>query len=148
MENTGLMQESLLGNVDEEQVNGLFYDPYNQHDDSGSPLGVDAESDSGEASLLNTDDNMSFVQLNNDALTAAQIEARKKYFSDPKNQAEILLQNYIKNQTILVNRQQRKSIYKQYLRDARKGKFRKLFHDSIYGISQEEAKQKISKLND
>jgi hypothetical protein len=90
---------------------------------------------------------MTFAELNNDALTEAQIEERKKYFLNPKNQAEILLQNYIRNSQILVNHRQRRAIYASYLRDAKKGKFNRLFHDTIYGISKDESAEKIAKLN-
>ena len=97
--------------------------------------------------LLGADYNMTFAELNNDALTKAQIAERKKYFLNPKNQAEILLQNYIRSQSILVNHKQRKAIYSQYLRDAKKGKSNKLFHDTIYGVSKDESAEKIAKLN-
>jgi hypothetical protein len=110
-----------------------------------SEYGVPQESSS--PTLLGADDNMTFAELNNDALTEAQIEERKKYFLNPKNQAEILLQNYIRNSQILVNHKQRRAIYASYLRDAKKGKFNKLFHDTIYGISKDESAEKIAKLN-
>lgn len=131
---------------DNEQTGSLF-------DDNNSLLGGESlisgeTSESQEGSLLSADDNMTFTELNNDAMSQAQLEARKKYFSDPKNQAEILLQNYIKNSQILVNHNQRRALYRQYYKEAKKGKFKKLFYESIYGISMEEAKKKISKLND
>ena len=127
-------QTSLLDNNEEQENSLLGGDNVQTSQDGGS--------------LLSADDNMSFVDLNNDALSEAQIEARKKYFSDPKVQAEILLQNYIKSSPILVNHQQRRAIYRQYYKDAKKGKFKKLFYESIYGISKDEAQGKISKLND
>jgi len=99
-------------------------------------------------SLLDESDNMSFVEINNDVMSEDDIEYRKKYFSDPKNQAEILLQNYIKSQDILVNRQRRREIYKEFYRNAKKGKYKKLFSEQIYGISQEESKKNFKKLND
>jgi hypothetical protein len=95
-------------------------------------------------SLLDGDDNPTIAELNSDV---AQIEARKRFFLNPKNQADILLQNYIRNQPVLVNRKTRQAVYAQYLRDANKGKFNKLFHDSIYGIDKADAASKISKLN-
>ena len=97
--------------------------------------------------LLGADDNMTFAEINNDALTESQIAERKKFFLNPKNQAEILLQNYVRSQPILVNHRQRKAIYAQYLRDAKKGKYNRLFHDTIYGISKDESAEKLAKLN-
>lgn len=129
--------ESLLGNTDSLFEKSLI---------DGSEIKINQD-DSDTPTLLGADDNMTFAELNNDALTEAQIAERKKYFLNPKNQAEILLQNYIRSQPILVNRKQRKDIYSQYLRDAKKGKFNKLFHDTIYGVSKDESAEKIAKLN-
>ena len=90
---------------------------------------------------------MSFVELNNDVMSEHEIELRKKFFSNPKNQAQILLDNYIKNQTILVNHRQRRKIYAEFLRNAKKGKYKRIFSDYINGISKEDSQKKFSKLN-
>ena len=106
-----------------------------------------ATSETQEGSLLSSDDTMSFVELNNDVMSDHEFEARKKFFSDPKNQAQILLDNYIKNQTILVNHSQRRKIYAEFLRNAKKGKYKIIFSEYINGISKEESQKNFSKLN-
>ncbi len=107
----------------------------------------DTSSETQEGSLLSSDDTMSFVELNNDVMSEHEIEIRKKFFSDPKNQAQILLDNYIKNQTILVNHSQRRKIYAEFLRNAKKGKYKRIFSEYINGISKEESQKNFSKLN-
>jgi hypothetical protein len=108
---------------------------------------INASSETQEGSLLSSDDTMSFVELNNDAMSEHEIEIRRKFFSDPKNQAQILLDNYIKNQTILINHSQRRKIYAEFLRNAKKGKYKRIFSDYINGISKEESQKNFSKLN-
>jgi hypothetical protein len=108
---------------------------------------INTSSETQEGSLLSSDDTMSFVELNNDAMSEHEIEIRRKFFSDPKNQAQILLDNYIKNQTILINHSQRRKIYAEFLRNAKKGKYKRIFSDYINGISKEESQKKFSKLN-
>ena len=129
--------DSLLDSTQESLVGSLMDESNNQ---------IEPE-DSATPTLLGADDNMTFAELNNDALTESQIAERKKFFLNPKNQAEILLQNYVRSQPILVNHRQRKAIYAQYLRDAKKGKYNRLFHDTIYGISKDESAEKLAKLN-
>ena len=99
------------------------------------------------SSLLSSDDNMTFAELNNDALSEYEIELRKKFFSDPKNQAQIILENYLKEQNVLVNRQKRRKIYEAIYRNAKKGKYNSMFRDYIYGVSAEESQENFSKLN-
>ena len=99
------------------------------------------------SSLLSSDDNMTFAELNNDALSEYEIELRKKFFSDPKNQAQIILENYLKEQNVLVNRQKRRKIYEDIYRNAKKGKYNSMFRDYIYGVSAEESQENFSKLN-
>jgi hypothetical protein len=108
---------------------------------------INASSETQEGSLLSSDDTMSFVELNNDAMSEHEIEIRRKFFSDPKNQAQILLDNYIKNQTILVNHSQRRKIYAEFLRNAKKGKYKRIFSEYINGMSKEDSQKKFSKLN-
>ena len=105
------------------------------------------EQKSDNTSLLSGDDNMTFAELNNDALSEYEIELRKKFFSDPKNQAQIILENYLKEQNVLVNRQQRRKIYEDIYRNAKKGKYKSMFRDYIYGVSAEQSQENFSKLN-
>lgn len=131
-----------LDQVSNDLKNGGFESLLTECENS---LGTSSETQ--EVSLLSSDDTMSFVELNNDVMSEHEIELRRKYFSDPKNQAQILLDNYIKNQTILVNHSQRRKIYAEFLRNAKKGKYKRIFSEYINGISKEESQKKFSKLN-
>lgn len=131
-----------LDQVSNDLKNGGFESLLNDYENS---LGTSSETQ--EVSLLSSDDTMSFVELNNDVMSEHEIELRRKYFSDPKNQAQILLDNYIKNQTILVNHSQRRKIYADFLRNAKKGKYKRIFSEYINGMSKEESQKKFSKLN-
>ena len=131
-----------LDQVSNDLENGGFESLLSDHENS-----LDTPSETQEGSLLSSDDTMSFVELNNDVMSEHEIELRKKFFSNPKNQAQILLDNYIKNQTILVNHSQRRKIYAEFLRNAKKGKYKIIFSEYINGISKEESQKNFSKLN-
>ena len=131
-----------LDQVSNDLENGGFESLLSDHENS-----LDTQSETQEGSLLSSDDTMSFVELNNDVMSEHEIEIRKKFFSDPKNQAQILLDNYIKNQTILVNHRQRRKIYAEFLRNAKKGKYKRIFSEYINGVSKEESQKNFSKLN-
>ena len=131
-----------LDQVGNDLKNGGFESLLTEYENS---LGTSSETQ--EVSLLSSDDTMSFVELNNDVMSEHEIELRRKYFSDPKNQAQILLDNYIKNQTILVNHSQRRKIYAEFLRNAKKGKYKRIFSEYINGISKEESQKNFSKLD-
>ena len=131
-----------LDQVSNDLENGGFESLLSDHENS-----LDTQSETQEGSLLSSDDTMSFVELNNDVMSEHEIELRKKFFSNPKNQAQILLDNYIKNQTILVNHSQRRKIYAEFLRNAKKGKYKIIFSEYINGISKEESQKNFSKLN-
>ena len=136
--------ESLLNldQVSNDLENGGFESLLSENENS-----LDTQSETQEGSLLSSDDTMSFVELNNDVMSEHEIELRKNFFSNPKNQAQILLDNYIKNQTILVNHRQRRKIYAEFLRNAKKGKYKRIFSDYINGMSKEDSQKKFSKLN-
>ena len=133
---------SLLDQVGSDLENGGFESLLSDHVNS-----LDTVSEAQEDSLLSSEDTMSFAELNNDVMSEHEIELRRKFFSDPKNQAQILLDNYIKNQTVLVNHSQRRRIYAEFLRNAKKGKYKRIFSDYINGVSKEDSQKKFAKLN-
>ena len=133
---------SLLDQVGSDLENGGFESLLSDHINS---LGTASEAQ--EDSLLSSEDTMSFAELTNDVMSEHEIELRRKFFSDPKNQAQILLDNYIKNQTVLVNHSQRRRIYAEFLRNAKKGKYKRIFADYINGVSKEDSQKKFAKLN-
>lgn len=131
-----------LDHVSNDLENGGFESLLDNHENS-----IGTSSETQEGSLLSSDDAMSFVELNNDVMSEHEIELRRKFFSDPKNQAKILLDNYIKNQVILVNHSQRRKIYAEFLRNAKKGRYKRIFSEYINGMSKEDSQKKFSKLN-
>ena len=133
---------SLLDQVGSDLENGGFESLLSDHVNS-----LDTASEAQEDSLLSSEDTMSFAELNNDVMSEHEIELRRKFFSDPKNQAQILLDNYIKNHTVLVNHSQRRRIYAEFLRNAKKGKYKRIFSDYINGVSKEDSQKKFAKLN-
>ena len=133
---------SLLDQVGSDLENGGFESLLSDHVNS-----LCTASETQEDSLLSSEDTMSFAELNNDVMSEHEIELRRKFFSDPKNQAQILLDNYIKNQTVLVNHSQRRRIYAEFLRNAKKGKYKRIFDEYINGVSKEESQKNFSKLN-
>ena len=133
---------SLLDQVGSDLENGGFDSLLSDHVNS-----LCAASETQEDSLLSSEDTMSFAELNNAVMSEHEIELRRKFFSDPKNQAQILLDNYIKNQTVLVNHRQRRRIYAEFLRNAKKGKYKRIFDEYINGVSKEESQKNFSKLN-
>lgn len=133
---------SLLDQVGSDLENGGFESLFSDRVNS-----LCTSSETQEDSLLSSEDTMSFAELNNDVMSEHEIELRRKFFSDPKNQAQILLDNYIKNQTVLVNHSQRRRIYAEFLRNAKKGKYKRIFNDYINGVSKEDSQKKFAKLN-
>ena len=56
------------------------------------------------------------------------LEHRKKFFLDPKNQAEILFTNYIlANPNIVMTGREMRNLKRTFLARAKKGKYRKIF---------------------
>ena len=56
------------------------------------------------------------------------LEQRKKFFLDPKNQAEILITNYIlSNPNIVMTGREMRNLKRTFLARAKKGKYRKIF---------------------
>lgn len=97
--------------------------------------------------LLTAEDPMYAVELNNDIMSKNEIQARRAFFSDPKNQAKILLNNYVKSQEILVNHSQRRKVYAEFYRNAKKGKYKRIFAEYINGVSKDESQKNFAKLN-
>lgn len=56
------------------------------------------------------------------------LEHRKKFFLDPKNQAEILFTNYIlANPNIVITGREARNLKRTFFARAKKGKYRKIF---------------------
>lgn len=70
---------------------------------------------------------------------------RRAYFLNPEVQAEIVLDNYLRNRGYVVSGKERRKLRREFLRDAKKGKFRKMFLDIIKDAEKEdEQSQPIS----
>jgi hypothetical protein len=66
-------------------------------------------------------------------------------YPTPEEQAEILVQNYINSSNIYINGRERRKLKREFLRNAKKGKYKKIF--GISNISLEESKKHFSDLN-
>lgn len=155
------MVDASVGQLFDEQKSATFdkHDFGLSGDDQGSLLGVESSQDSlisgigavddaqDETLLGSVSDNMSFVELNNDVMSSEEIRIREAFFMNPKNQADILFENYLREQHVLLNRQQRRNVYQQFLKNAKKGRYNKIFKEQIYGISKEQADKNFGKLN-
>lgn len=58
-------------------------------------------------------------------------QRRREYFLKPEVQAEILLDNYLRNRGYIVSGKEKRALRREFLRDIKKGKYRKLFLDLI-----------------
>jgi hypothetical protein len=76
-----------------------------------------------------------------------ELDERKKFFSNPENQADILLMNYVNSSQILVNHNERRRLRREFLKNAKKGAYKKIFNEQIYGINKEESQAHFNKLN-
>lgn len=63
----------------------------------------------------------------------------------PEEQAEILLQNYVNSSEIYINGRDRRKLKREFLRNAKKGKYKKIF--GITNISLEESRRRFAELN-
>lgn len=66
-------------------------------------------------------------------------------FPTPEEQAEILLQNYINSSKIYINGRDRRKLKREFLRNAKKGKYKKIF--GISNISLEDSQKHFAELN-
>lgn len=82
---------------------------------------------------------------------AKDLEHRKEFYSKPEHQATILLNNYLaSHKNFYPTGHQKRMMYREFLRKAKKGAYKKIFNELIYGISIEDSKkaaEKIKKLN-
>lgn len=138
-ENTSLLEQELAGVPDakiESEETSLL---------SESPL--DSVNNSLDGNVNNFSSESADEALK-ESRSAFELEERKKFFSNPENQADILLMNYVNSSQILVNHNERRRLRREFLRNAKKGAYKKIFNEQIYGINKEESQARFSKLND
>lgn len=120
-------QESLLSGSSEENENESLIG------DTSSPTVVEADVESETEKQ------------------AKELEHRKEFYSKPEHQATILLNNYLaSHKNFYPTGHQKRMMYREFLRKAKKGAYKKIFNELIYGISIEDSKkaaEKIKKLN-
>lgn len=82
---------------------------------------------------------------------AKELERRKEFYSKPDHQATVLLNNYLmSHKNFYPTGHQKRMMYREFLRKAKKGAYKKIFNELIYGISIEDSKKAadaIKKLN-
>jgi hypothetical protein len=70
-----------------------------------------------------------------------------KKVSNPEMQAQVIADNYIKSSEIFLNSRERKRIYKECLRNAKKGKYKAYFIPESIAKREERERIKLAKLN-
>ena len=74
--------------------------------------------------------------------------ARIAYFKDPENQAEIVLQNYLMNhKDFYPTGKQKRMLKRQFIHEAKKGRYKRLFAEELTERTYEEAMQHFQNLN-
>lgn len=88
-----------------------------------------------------------YNNLTSSEKSVIELEVRKKYFMNPEVQANILLENYIRSSKYVIDGKTKRKLKREFLRNAQKGRYRKLFNEQIYGISKEDSIKNFQKLN-
>jgi len=78
---------------------------------------------------------------------AAEFERRRKYFMDPNVQAEIVYTNFIRNQKQPFSGKELRRLRREFLKNAKKGRYMHIFKEEIYGVSPEVQQKRFEKLN-
>ena len=72
-------------------------------------------------------------------------ENRFVFFMNPYNQAEILFQNYINsNPDMILSGKQKRNLKREFLKNAKKGKYKKLFMKQVDPQTDEKAFKKLN----
>lgn len=121
------MVESLLDNVQEAQFTDV--------------------SDEQKESLIDKNINKSTPMASDEEIAAIEFEAKKRFLMNPANQANIILKNYCESSDVHISRGKRRELHREFLRNAKKGKYKKMFTEELYGVPLERAQQELSKLN-
>ena len=104
-----------------------------------------------DSDILDSDTSTPTVDVN-DILRKKKFEeeqaARIAYFKDPENQAEIVLQNYLMNhKDFYPTGHQKRMLKRQFIREAKKGRYKRLFADQLKEWTYEEVSQNFKTLN-
>lgn len=130
MENNVNM-ESLLGNSSE---NISLFDSVIQ-EDLETPVTL----------LGGMNDNL---EVSDEEKRVEEIAERRKFFMNPENQAELLMQNYLmSNPGIILTGKQKRALRREFLKNAKKGKYRRLFEKQVNNLPSEDTKETFQNLN-
>lgn len=130
MENNVNM-ESLLGNSSE---NISLFDSVIQ-EDLETPVTL----------LGGMNDNL---EVSDEEKRVAVIAERRKFFMNPENQAELLMQNYLmSNPGIILTGKQKRALRREFLKNAKKGKYCRLFEKQVNNLPSEDTKETFQNLN-
>ena len=111
--------------------------------------------------LDNQDDMQQDVNIQNSLLDAtnvtqvidnsnreSKIAERKKFFMNPINQAEILMQNYLlSHPDLILTGKQKRTLRREFITGAKKGKYNKIFKAVAENLPSEQTKETFDKLN-
>lgn len=114
-----------------------------------SLLGEDNDTSTPTPTLLDDESTMTDSDAfdKDKAQALADYEARKKYFLNPEVQAEIILDNYLRNRNYVVSGKEKRNLKREFLRNAKKGKYKKMFTQLINESMESTDQEKIQKLN-
>ena len=75
------------------------------------------------------------LEVTDEDKKASAIDARMKFFMNPNTQAEILMQNYLMSHPeMILTGQQKRSLRREFLKNAKKGKYRSIFEKQANNI--------------
>ena len=85
-----------------------------------------------EMSFDGSEDNADGPEIQNPAEPTGTEEDRRKFFTNPENQANILLQNYLMSHPEKIfTGKMRRNLRREFLKNAKKGRYKKLFEAQI-----------------
>ena len=88
------------------------------------------------------------LEVSDEEKRVAEIAKRRKFFMNPENQAELLMQNYLmSNPGIILTGKQKRTLRREFLKNAKKGKYRRLFEKQVNNLPSEDTKETFQNLN-
>ena len=72
---------------------------------------------------------------------------REKYFMDPNVQAQIMYENYINHTNRILDGTEKRRLRREFLKNAKKGKYKKIFYNELHGIVPKSKQKAFESLN-
>ena len=78
---------------------------------------------------------------------AIRLKEREEYFMDPNVQAQVLYENYINHTNRIMDGTEKRRLRREFLRNAKKGKYNKMFYNELHGIVPKSKEKSFKDLN-